>query len=64
MIFIYNSHIIDNDIKKIFTSWDDKKKRFYCDFKIIPIDVYSKCGAVDFTPAIGKYEHRLIYRYQ
>ena len=63
MIFIFNSHIIENDRKERFTYWDEKEKCFHCNFKSIPQDVYFNCEDVDFTQAIGKYDYTLIYRY-
>jgi len=62
MIFIFNSHIIENDRKERFTYWDEKEKCFHCDLESVPQDVYY-CDGVDFTPVIGKYEHRLFYCY-
>ncbi len=63
MIFIYNSHIIENDRKERFTYWDEKEKCFHCDFDSVPHDVYFYCEDIDFTPVIGKYNYTLIYRY-
>lgn len=63
MIFIYNSHIIYNDTKLVFTSWNDKHKKFNCNFNIIPPELYLKCSEIDFAPIISDYKYGLIYRY-
>jgi hypothetical protein len=63
MIFIYNSHIIYNDMKQVFTYWDDKLKKFYCDFNIIPPALFSYCREIDFASIIGDYKNTLIYEY-
>jgi len=63
MIFIFNSHIIENDTKEQFVHWDEKEKRFHCHFDIVHQDIYYYCGDVDFKPVIGEYLYSLIYRY-
>jgi hypothetical protein len=63
IIFTYNSHIIYNDIKLVFTSWNDKQKKFYCDFNIVPQELYESWREIDFAPIVGDYKNTLIYRY-
>lgn len=63
MVFIYNSHIIENDRMEVFTYWDKEYKCFNCNFDNVPDDLYFHCGDVDFKHIIGEFKHTLIYRY-
>jgi len=63
MIFIFNSHIIENDRMEKFTFWDKEHKCFNCNFDIVPESLYFDCNCVNFKPVIGEFKNTLIYRY-